>query len=90
MEHPKVSGVLIIGDGRFQPAALIEPTQQIQIPKQFVEEVWPFVERANQQAQTHGRLVQSKIAVTEPGAFVRTPKNTIVRSSTAEKLKKRH
>lgn len=86
MGEPKVSGVLIVGDGRFQPAALIEPKEPIQSEEQFIQEVWPSVERANQQAQTHGRLVRSKIAIVNPDVFVRAPKGTIVRSSTAQKL----
>lgn len=54
--------------------------------KDLLESLWPLVEQANQQAQGFGCLMKSKIAIVQPGDFVRAPKGTIVRSATAEKL----
>lgn len=85
-EHPKVSGVLIVGNGRFQPAALIELKDYVRSSEFSVEDIWAYVEMANRQAQKHGRLVRSKVIVAEKGSFIRTPKGTIVRSSTIRQL----
>ena len=51
----------------------------------LVERTRPFVERANMQAQSFGRLLRSMITVVEPGGFIRAPKGTVVRKATAEK-----
>ncbi|PQE06777.1 nrps-like enzyme protein [Rutstroemia sp. NJR-2017a BBW] len=84
--HPDITGVLIVGDGRFQPAAVIEPKKAIASAEEFLDALWPLVEQANHQAQTHGRLTRSRIALVRPGDFVRAPKGTVVRSTTAKKL----
>lgn len=84
--HPDVSGVLIIGDGRFQPAAIIEPKPSVTSPDDLLEALWPLVEQANQQAQGFGRLMRSKIAIVQPGDFARAPKGTIIRATTAKNL----
>ncbi|MCJ1251187.1 hypothetical protein MMC30_008418 [Trapelia coarctata] len=63
--HPLVSGALIVGQGRFQAALLIEPKAGAQIAS-FIEDLWSTVEEANLQAPGHGRIIRSMIAVASP------------------------
>ncbi|KAI9702666.1 MAG: putative secondary metabolism biosynthetic enzyme [Bogoriella megaspora] len=86
LEHPGVSAVLAVGNGMFQPGAIIEAAGTVTQEKEFIDSVWPFVERANRVAQRHGRIVRSRIAVVDPGAFLRSPKGTVVRRTTEKKL----
>jgi nucleoside-diphosphate-sugar epimerase/acyl carrier protein len=80
--HPLVSRTLIVGNGQFHSAALIEPnwhsldnsnTEQ----GAFIEEIWPFVEKANEIAPAYGRLMKSKIAMAaKDKPFKCTPKGS--------------
>lgn len=85
LSHPDVTGALIIGDGKFQPAALIEPKNGASLDV-LMDLIWPLIEEANQQSQGFGRLMRSKVAIVGPGGFVRAPKGTIIRSMTRQKL----
>ena len=84
--HTKLSGVMIVGDRKFQPAAILEAKEAVNSPEDFIEEVWPLVQSANQVSQKHGQLVKSKLAVVNPGTLVRAPKGTIIRSLTISRL----
>ncbi|ODH53244.1 hypothetical protein GX48_00440 [Paracoccidioides brasiliensis] len=80
--HPLVSKALVIGQGRFQAALLCEPNWNDWQgdEKDFIEEVWPMVQKANVGAPSHGRLMKSKIglsSVLKP--FKTTPKGTVQR-----------
>ncbi|KAF8749968.1 Male sterility protein [Rhizoctonia solani] len=47
-----------------------------------IEEIWPFVERANQTSPTHSRLEKQTIILVDPARpLPRTPKGTIPRSA---------
>lgn len=85
--HPLLSGVLIIGQGRFQAALLVEP-KDFGMSKDFlIEKIWPTIEQANLQAPSHARIIMSMIAVTNADqSFERAGKGTIIRKKTAEKL----
>ncbi|CAG8970858.1 hypothetical protein HYALB_00000836 [Hymenoscyphus albidus] len=85
--HLDVSGVLITGDGKFQPAAVIEPKPGA-ATKDLLGAIWPLVEQANQNSQSHGHLMKGKVAIVEAGDFIRAPKGTIVRSATRKKLER--
>ncbi|KAM0798210.1 hypothetical protein BDR22DRAFT_823561 [Usnea florida] len=80
--HPQVRSTLVGGQGRPQGFLLIEPTTNILKPErsQFVDLIWPIVERGNSLIASHGRIIKSHIlltSVTKP--LSRTPKGTIVR-----------
>lgn len=46
--HPLVQGALIVGTARFQAALLVEPKKGVEMPpQQFVDQIWPTVEAAN-------------------------------------------
>ncbi|KAL8639148.1 MAG: hypothetical protein Q9228_003782 [Teloschistes exilis] len=85
--HPLVSAALIVGQGHFQGVLLIEPAKTDVSPWHLIGELWPTVEKANSQAQSHGRIVRSMIAIAAPSKpFERAGKGTVVRKLTAEKF----
>lgn len=85
--HPLLSGVLIIGQGRFQAALLVE-TKDFGIPKDvLIEKIWPTIEQANLQAPGHARIIKSMIAIINADqSFERAAKGTMIRKMTAEKF----
>ncbi|KAL8650254.1 MAG: hypothetical protein Q9226_005223 [Calogaya cf. arnoldii] len=84
--HPLVSAALIIGQGRFQAALLIEPVKTDKSESSLIDELWLTIEKANGQAQSHGRIIRTMIAVADLSKpFERAGKGTVVRKLTAEK-----
>ena len=84
--HPLVSAALIIGQGRFQAALLIEPVKTNESKPSLIEQLWPTIEKANAQAQGHGRITRTMIVVADPmKPFERAGKGTVVRRLTVEK-----
>ncbi|GAB7350310.1 hypothetical protein MBLNU459_g0944t1 [Dothideomycetes sp. NU459] len=80
--HPKIKGALVVGQGRFQSGLLLELSKQ-QDPESFLDEIWPFVEQANENMAAHGRVWKSKIAIARPDKpFERAPKGNIMRRMT--------
>lgn len=88
--HPLVSGALVIGQGRFQAALLIEPKSDDASDKAaLVERIWPLVEKANFLVLGQGRITRSKIFVTSlNNPFRRAPKGTVVRNLTERAYEK--
>ncbi|KAG9197068.1 hypothetical protein G6514_002473 [Epicoccum nigrum] len=84
--HPLVKGALVVGQGKFQAGLLVEPEGSqagTQDPAALIEQIWPMVAQANQEAPAHARIYQSKIAIAKPGKpFVRAAKGSIIRSQT--------
>ncbi|KAI8634247.1 acetyl-CoA synthetase-like protein [Xylariaceae sp. FL1651] len=87
-DHPGVQGALVIGSNRFQPGLLLEPVEHLRSKEDeqnFIESVWPFVERANSQTVAHGQISKELIAVTSPDKrFLRSGKGSIQRASTVQ------
>ena len=81
---PKVSGALVIGQSRVQPALLLEMETQVQEDKNaLLDEIWPAVESANLLVPGYGRIVRSMILFSNlDKPFVRAGKGTIVRKLT--------
>lgn len=80
--HPIVRRVVIIGQGRFQSAALIEPDWSALKgdPNALIDQIWHLVEKANNSAPGHARLMRNRICVTSQDLpFKLTPKGTIQR-----------
>lgn len=83
--HPLLKGALIVGQGLFQPALLVESKEPCQNETALIEEIWPTVERANSIAPGHARIIKSAIIVAAPDKpFQRAAKGTIVRKFTTE------
>ena len=82
-----MSGAVIVGLARFQPALLVEVRDGVVLPTQtVVEEIWPNVQQANAQAPGHAKVIRSMIAVATSKCFERTGKRTIIRKLTAERF----
>lgn len=82
--HPLVSKALIIGQGRFQSALLVEPNwdkwTESQAEASLVDEIWPSVKEANIIAPSHGQVLKSKIGIaSKEKPFKKTPKGSIQR-----------
>ncbi|MCJ1280743.1 hypothetical protein MMC26_000060 [Xylographa opegraphella] len=86
--HPQLLGAVIVGQGRFQAALLVEPRDKGEIQEEaLIEAIWPTVEQANAQAPEHARVTRSMIAVAHPTKpFERAGKGTVIRKLTAEKF----
>ena len=85
--HPLLSGAIIIGQGRFQPALLVEPQENLPSENRLslIEDIWPVIEQANRQAPEYGRITRAKVLVATAGKrFHRAAKGTIVRRMTNE------
>ncbi|KAI4156985.1 MAG: hypothetical protein L6R39_000848 [Caloplaca ligustica] len=81
--HPLLSGVVVIGQGRFQPALLAEPKEEVSDRSAFLQDLWPAIEEANALVPGQGRIIRSKILVaSKQKPFVRAAKGTIVRNLT--------
>ncbi|OAX81574.1 hypothetical protein ACJ72_04086 [Emergomyces africanus] len=80
--HPLVSKAVVIGEGRFQASLLCELdwNNWKGDESKFIEEIWPTVQKANEDAPGHARLMKSKIGLSSPSKpFKTTPKGTIQR-----------
>ena len=85
--NPLLSGALIVGLARFQPALIVELRDDVKLESAaVVEAIWPTVQQANSQAPGHARVIRSMIAVAETKRFERAAKGTVVRKLTAEKF----
>ncbi|KAL8707220.1 MAG: hypothetical protein Q9220_007714 [cf. Caloplaca sp. 1 TL-2023] len=89
LAHPDVSGVLILGQGRFEPAALVElrhgQPQSEQEREAFDKSFQPYIDQANENAPTYAKLLYDHIFFTKPEKpMVRADKGTIKRSATAK------
>ena len=70
MSDPLVKGAMIVGRGKFQPAALIdlaeEPPKGVKQRHQMVERLLPVMAEANEHAPAHGKLDQYHILFADP------------------------
>ncbi|KAL8724361.1 MAG: hypothetical protein Q9166_007997 [cf. Caloplaca sp. 2 TL-2023] len=81
--HPLLSGAVVIGQGRFQPALLVETKEEVLTRSGFLEQLWPAVEEANALVPGQGRVIRSRILLaSKEKPFVRAAKGTIVRNLT--------
>ena len=85
--HHLLSGAVIVGLARFQPALLVEVKEDLELsPNAVIESIWPTVQQANAQAPGHGRIIRSMIMVSVTKRFERASKGTVIRKLTAEKF----
>ena len=83
--HTLVSGALIVGQGRFQAALLVEPRQAVDDRESFVDDIWPVVQQANSEGPGHAKILRSKIIITSPDKpFSRAGKGTVIRGVTTK------
>ncbi|KAH8691535.1 hypothetical protein BGW36DRAFT_388500 [Talaromyces proteolyticus] len=80
--HPHVARAIVLGQGRFQSAVLIEPDRSVWTDEDavLIADIWPTVQKANEGAARHARLMKDRIGVASPSKpFKITPKGTIQR-----------
>ena len=85
--HPKVGAVVMAGTDRFQPALIIERTDdQSSSPvreQNLTEELWPLIQEANQLYKLGARVNKSHIIYGDPHKpFRRAGKGTVQRRPT--------
>lgn len=87
--HPVITGALVVGQGRFQPALLLE-VKGIDLDKEsekrgLLNAIWPTIEAANKTAPKHGQLTAPLILFSSPEKpFLRTPKLSVRRKPTVD------
>lgn len=84
--HPLIDQVLITGQGRLQPAAIIELTKPISasdfLKAQVINNIWPVIEEANIESPAHSHLTKSHVTLSSAGKpFQRTGKGTVRRAA---------
>lgn len=84
--HPDVQAILTVGNGRTQPAILIEPTESlasVQPASQQISQVWEAVAEANESLPTHAQIDKEHIAILAPDDnFPRSSKGAVQRQPT--------
>jgi thioester reductase-like protein len=82
--HPGVLGAQVVGAGQFHAALLVEPVKpptNEQEKQQFLDDVWPIIEKVNQETVAHGRILRDYVFVSDPARpFPRAGKGTIQRA----------
>lgn len=83
--HPLVNLALVVGQGHFQAAAILEPNWSLWNgePSSLIDEIWPLVKKANEAAPGYAQLMRERITISSQSKpFQLTPKNTIKRRAT--------
>lgn len=87
LSHPEVKGALIVGQARFEPAALIELRHEelvsVEERETFDRSFQPYIDKANESAPSYAKLLYDHIMFTKPDEpMLRTDKGTVKRSAT--------
>ncbi|KAI4852475.1 acetyl-CoA synthetase-like protein [Aureobasidium sp. EXF-8845] len=88
--HPAVESALVCGEGREQCALLVElsstESSEEDTPEdELVEELWPIVQKANENCPEYGRVMKDMVIVAKQGKkTVRADKGTVQRKRTLE------
>ena len=91
--HPGVFGALVIGQGRFEAAALLEleggfPDTEA-ARKEFLDGLPPYITKANENAPAYAKLDVDHILFTKAGKpMLRTDKGTVKRRATNQDYEK--
>lgn len=78
---PAVKGCLVVGQGQFQTALLIERQEPSMSFEDCIRQVQPYIDRANKLCPSHGRIAGDKLIFTTPEKpLPRAAKGTIQRA----------
>lgn len=81
--HPLINGTLIIGQGYPQPCLILEPKDHSLSLEAILDAIWPVIEEANSQAPGQARITRDMVLISDNSkSFVRSPKGTVVRTTT--------
>lgn len=67
-QHPSVTSALICGSGRPRPAVLVQPSEWLKTKDEendFINKLWPQLERANHAGPVFGRLIKELVVVAQ-------------------------
>ncbi|KAI0856116.1 acetyl-CoA synthetase-like protein [Xylaria cubensis] len=86
--HPFLSSAMYVGNGRSQPAAILEVSEG-ELSKlnadQVIDAVWPLIEEVNSLSPSHSQLHKSHLIIANSSKrFLRTAKGTLRRRETAQ------
>lgn len=89
--HSAIKGALVVGDQRFQPGLILEPTE---VPAEkaaadaLLDDIWPLIEEVNKVTVAHGRIIRDLVVLSDPAKpFLRAPKGSIQRNPTVRAYK---
>lgn len=87
--HPDVTNALVVGQARFQPAALIElkgnPSLSDKAKKEMLDSLTPYIDKANEAAPGFAKLQRDLIAFTTPEKpMILADKGTVKRAATTK------
>ena len=84
--HNSVRSAIVGGQGRFQACLLVEPIHALSSTAEkakVLEEIWPLVEKMNEESPAHGRISKAHIMFTGPEKWMmRAGKGTVQRKLT--------
>ncbi|KAJ6440114.1 L-aminoadipate-semialdehyde dehydrogenase [Purpureocillium lavendulum] len=84
--HPAIRGALVVGEQRFQPALILEPTDtpvDSAAADALLDDIWPLIEQVNKATVTHGRIDRQLVVLSDPARpFLRAPKGSVQRGPT--------
>lgn len=88
-EHPDVRSAIIVGQARFQPAAIIELVDSVVVTEEnktdLITRIQPFIDAANKGSPTHGQIKDGFVTFAKPGKpFLRAAKGTVQRAATVK------
>ena len=87
-EDPDIREVIIVGQGKFEPAALIQtkngtPPDSEDEMEEFVKRLHPYIVEANKKAPAHAKLAEDHITFVSPNKpMLLTAKGTVRRGAT--------
>ena len=84
--HKEVKSALVLGEGRFQVALLVEPIHPLDTTAEkarLLENIWPLIMDANEASPAHGRISRDLVFFTSSAKpMLRAGKGTVQRRST--------
>ena len=85
-KHPDVVTAIVTGNGRFQPALLIEPNPPLtayQDEMDLREKLWPTIVEACEESPSHAKIAKDLVMFAKPEKpFLRTAKGSVRRQVT--------
>ena len=88
--HSKVSRAIVLGQGRFQSAAIVEPHYESKDDdtEAFIDDIWPAIQSANDLAPAYARLARNRIILSVASKpFQLTPKGSVRKKATLSNYK---
>ncbi|KAJ5238518.1 hypothetical protein N7468_003137 [Penicillium chermesinum] len=67
--HPALKRAVVVGQGKFQAAIFLDPLEQPEdeaAARELIEDIWPTIEKVNQQTVAHGRIAKHLVALSNP------------------------